>query len=103
MDISNVPIISITLATLAGGTVLTFVSGRWARWVALGTSILFLFEIALMFLGYQSWPGRSSSLVPQFGEYESYSWISLSWMQINYTVGIDGISLILILLTGFLQ
>ncbi len=103
MDLSTLPIIPITLGTLAAGTVLTFASGRWARWVALATSVVFLFEIGLMFLGYTSWPGRSSSLVPQFGEYQSYSWISLSWLQINFTVGIDGISLILVLLTGFLQ
>ncbi|MFZ0892711.1 MAG: NADH-quinone oxidoreductase subunit M [Thermoplasmata archaeon] len=97
------PILSFTLATLVLGTVLTFASGRSARYVALGTSILFLIEIAAMFLGFGSWAGRSATGVPLYNYTESYAWISLYWLHINYTVGIDGISLILILLTGFLQ
>src|SRR5580658_8851434 len=97
------PLISIILATLAVGTVATFFAGTKARWVALRTSVVFLLETALLFLGYSGWPGYSTSLVPGFSDTESYSWISLPWLHINYTVGVDGISLVLILLTAILQ
>ena len=97
----SLPIISITLATLLAGTVATFASGRAARYVALGTSVAFLGEIGWMFLGF-SWPGTVGG-VPQFWLSESYSWISLSWLQIDYAVGLDGISLVLTLLTGVLM
>lgn len=97
------PILSIILASLLAGTVLTFVAGRLARWVALGVSAMFLAEVAFLFLAYPGWPGYSSGLVPGFSESESYAWIHLSWMKINYTVGVDGISLALILLTAILQ
>src|SRR5487761_84977 len=97
----SLPLISIALATLLAGTVATFATGRYARYVALATSAAFLAEIGLMFVGF-SWPGTAQG-VPQFALSESYSWISLSWLQINYTVGLDGISLVLVLLTGFLM
>ena len=97
------PILSLTIATLLVGTVATFFAGSRARWVALATSLVFLGEIGALFLGYTGWPGYNSALVPGFAESESYAWIHLSWMQINYTVGVDGISLVLILLTGVLQ
>ncbi|MFI5417523.1 MAG: NuoM family protein [Candidatus Lutacidiplasmatales archaeon] len=98
------PIISITLGTLVIGTVLTFAGGERARWIALGTSVLFLLEVSAMLFGFSSWPGRSGPAnLPGFGESESYSWISVSWLQVNFSVGVDGISLVLILLTAFLQ
>ena len=94
------PVLSLTLATLAAGTVVTFVSGRWARWVALATSVAFLFEVSYLLTGFTQWPVAGGGL---FAYPESYSWISVGWLTINYTVGVDGISLILILLTAFLQ
>ncbi len=97
------PLISIVLVTLAAGTLLTFASGRRARWTALGTSALFLAEVALLFTNYSGWPGYNGALVPGFAEGESHAWIHLSWLQINYTVGVDGISLVLVLLTAILQ
>ncbi len=97
------PLISIVLATLLAGTVATFLSGRYARWVALAMSIVFVAEVAVLFLAYPGWPGYSASMIPGFAEGESYSWIDLSWMHINYTVGVDGISLIFVLLTAILQ
>jgi proton-translocating NADH-quinone oxidoreductase chain M len=96
------PILSAILATLLVGTVVTFAAGRFARWVALATSVLFLVEVALLFLNFPGWPGYSG-IVPQFADQESYAWIHLGWLQVNYTVGVDGISLILILLTAILQ
>ena len=98
------PLISIVLATLTLGTVATFVAGARARWVSLATSTVFLGEVGLMFLDYSGWPGYSGSpLVPGFAEQESHAWIHLPWLQVNYTVGVDGISLVLILLTAILQ
>ena len=98
-----VPLISVVLASLLVGTVATFLAGRMARWIALATSMVFLVEVALLFLNYPGWPGYSTSMVPGFAEGETYTWISLSWMHINYAVGVDGISLIFVLLTAILQ
>lgn len=98
-----IPLLSTIVATLAVGTVLTFVAGSRARWVALATTFAFLAEVGFLFLAYPGWPGYSSALVPGFADSESYSWISLAWMHVNYTVGVDGISLVLILLTAVLQ
>jgi NADH-quinone oxidoreductase subunit M len=103
MQAPPIGLISIVLATLLAGTVATFFSGARARWVALGTSAVFLAEVGLMFLAYSGWPGYNSALVPGFAESESHSWISISWMHVNYSVGVDGISLVLILLTAILQ
>jgi F420H2 dehydrogenase subunit M len=96
-------ILSALLLTLLAGTLLTFAAGRWARWVALATSVAFLLEVADLALSFTSWVGLGAGNVPLFNDAESYSWISLYWMHINYTVGIDGISLVLILLTAVLQ
>ena len=94
--------ITVTLLTLAVGTLATFGAGSRARWVALATSLAFLVEVSALLLGFSGAPGISSS-VPQYANGESYSWISIDWLKINYTVGVDGISLVLILLTAFLQ
>lgn len=97
------PLLSLVLASLAVGTVATFFAGSRARWVALATSIVFLAEVAVLFATYSGWPGYSSALVPGFSDSESYAWISIAWMHVNYSVGVDGISLVLILLTAILQ
>ncbi len=93
------PILSLLLLTLLSGTVATFVAGRFARWVALGTSILFLLEVSYLLGTF----GSASFGGGQFANTETYSWISVGWLTINYAVGIDGISLVLVLLTAFLQ
>ncbi len=97
------PLLSIILASLLVGTVGTFFAGAKARWVALATSIVFLAEVGLLLASYSGWPGYSGSLVPGFSDTETYTWISLAWMHVNYSVGVDGISLVLILLTAVLQ
>jgi proton-translocating NADH-quinone oxidoreductase chain M len=97
------PLLSIILVTLAFGTVGTFAAGTKSRWVALATSVVFLAEVGLLFMSYPGWPGYSGSLVPGFSDTETYTWISLAWMHVNYSVGVDGISLIFILLTAILQ
>ena len=97
------PLLSIVLATLVVGTVGTFLAGTRARWVALATSAVFLAEVGLLLASYSGWPGYSGALVPGFSETETYTWISLAWMHVDYSVGVDGISLIFILLTAILQ
>jgi proton-translocating NADH-quinone oxidoreductase chain M len=97
------PMLSAVLATLVLGTVITFVAGTRARWVALATSFAFLAEVAYLIAAYPGWPGYNGALVPGFADQESYAWIHLGWLQVNYTVGADGISLVLLLLTAILQ
>jgi len=87
--------LTLVLATLAAGTVATFVAGRWARWVALATSALFVAEVAYLLLAF---PGGST-----FAFGESDPWIAVGWLTVRYTVGADGLSLVLVLLTAILQ
>ncbi|HEY6237824.1 MAG TPA: NADH-quinone oxidoreductase subunit M [Thermoplasmata archaeon] len=94
-------LISLLLATLTLGTVATFLSGERARWVALATSVAFLGEVSSLLAGFPNVAGSTGS--PQFAAGESVPWISISWLHVNYTVGLDGISLVLVLLTAFLQ
>jgi proton-translocating NADH-quinone oxidoreductase chain M len=96
-------ILSFILATLVVGTVATFLAGTKARWVALATSVAFLLEVSELLATYTSWPGLGANGVPLYGASESYPWISLGWLHINFTIGVDGISLVMILLTAFLQ
>ncbi|MGI0052805.1 MAG: complex I subunit 4 family protein [Thermoplasmata archaeon] len=95
-------ILSIALLTLLAGTLLTFAAGRWARFVALGTSVAFLFEAAYMLSAF-SWPITHGAGVPLYAFSETAPWVHLSWLTINYSVGVDGISLPFVLLTAILQ
>jgi proton-translocating NADH-quinone oxidoreductase chain M len=97
------PVLSAVLATLLVGTVVTFAAGKYARWAALATSLAFVAEVAYLLAAYPGWPGYTNGLVPGFADQESYAWIHLGWLQVNYTIGVDGISLVLILLTAVLQ
>jgi proton-translocating NADH-quinone oxidoreductase chain M len=97
------PLLSFILATLAIGAVASFLAGRYARWVALGTSVVFLFESLILLAQYTAWPGTGTGGVDLFSFQESYVWISLPWLHIDYVVGADGISIVLVLLTAFLQ
>ncbi len=96
------PWISITLLSVVAGTALTFVSGRYARWTALATAIVFLGEVGLLFYAFSGW-STSGGILGGFAETETHAWIHVSWLSINYSVGIDGISLVLVLLTAILQ
>jgi proton-translocating NADH-quinone oxidoreductase chain M len=95
-------LISFILISLLLGTVATFLAGERARWVALATSVVFLVEVADLFRSF-TWAGLTPGYAEIFSNTETYSWISLPWLTINYAVGVDGISLVLILLTAFLQ
>ncbi len=94
------PILSVALATLLVGTVVTFAAGRFARYVAAAVSAAFLAEIAAMFLGFSA---PAFGVTTSFVESQTVPWISVSWLHVDYAVGLDGISLVLVLLTGILQ
>jgi proton-translocating NADH-quinone oxidoreductase chain M len=94
-------ILSDLLILLVAGTLLTFVSGRFARYVALGVSLAFLFVVAYL-LSQFSWPLFAGG-VPQFAYAETAPWVQLPWISIHYSVGVDGISLPFVLLTAILQ
>ena len=97
------PVLSAILLTLLAGTIVTFLAGRWGRYVALATSIAFLGEVFAVLANFGQWSWTSGPGGPQYFGLESYAWISVPWLQVNFTVGIDGIALVLVLLTAFLQ
>jgi proton-translocating NADH-quinone oxidoreductase chain M len=94
--------LSAILLTLLVGTLLTFGTGRWARYVALGSSVFFLFEVAYLLSAFQ-WPLLGATGVPGYSFSETAPWVGLPWLTINYSVGVDGISLPFVLLTAILQ
>src|SRR5271170_273694 len=96
-------LLSFILITLVVGTGVTFLAGRWARWAALLSSVVFLLEVAYLFHTFSWVAPPATASAPEFSNSESYAWIHLGWLTVNYTVGVDGISLVLILLTAFLQ
>ncbi len=98
----NVPILTGTLVLLLVGTLITFLSGRSARYVALVVSVLFLFETAAMIANF-SWPLFGANGAPQYAFAQTAPWVTLDWIRINYSVGVDGISLPFVLLTAILQ
>jgi NADH-quinone oxidoreductase subunit M len=56
-----------------------------------------------MISSFSGFPPLGPGGTPGFTESDSYTWISVFWLHVNFTVGVDGISLTLILLTAFLQ
>ncbi len=93
---TNFPILSLLLWLPLLGSLLCLVwrkSPNACRWLALGTTSLLL-VVSI---------GLAMSVDPVGGwlKYEDYRWIET--FGIRYTLGLDGISLLLILLTAFLQ
>ncbi|MFI5415616.1 MAG: hypothetical protein ACHQ16_08235, partial [Candidatus Lutacidiplasmatales archaeon] len=80
----TLPLLSLTLATLLVGTLLTFVARERARYIALATSVVFLLEVAALLGSYTVWPGPVNGS-PGYANVETHSWIHLSWLSINYT------------------
>lgn len=68
------------------------------RYIALGGSVL-VFGLSMV-IAYQLLGSESTGLVNQLAE--KYSWFSSSWIEVNYQLAIDGVSLVLICLTTFL-
>jgi NADH-quinone oxidoreductase subunit M len=90
------PLLSILIfAPLAVAAVAAVIrSERWLRWWTLaGTTAIALFSLQL-------WT-RFTVGTADFQLVEHAAWIP--WLKINYTVGIDGISLLLVLLTTILS
>uniref|UniRef100_UPI0025EA5214 proton-conducting transporter transmembrane domain-containing protein n=1 Tax=Sphingomonas sp. TaxID=28214 RepID=UPI0025EA5214 len=91
---NSVPLLSLMIAIpLVGGMACLFVSATSARWVALLATLLDLILGILMWTAYV--PGGPQW---QFVEHVSLAGNSLSW-----ALGIDGIALMLIMLSVFLM
>ena len=92
--VSGLPILSLLIAIpLIAAIVALFVSAPAARWIALGATLLDLVLGILMWRAYV--PGGPQW---QFVEHVSLAGNSLSW-----ALGIDGIALMLIMLSVFLM
>ena len=86
----------ITFLPLVGTAgILLFGRGRQARWIALATTLATLAAMAPLCSGFDK---TKSGL--QF--VDSVAWISMGNLQINYQLGVDGISLPFIILSGLL-
>jgi NADH-quinone oxidoreductase subunit M len=106
----HIPVISIIILLPLIGAACTFLLGRYekyAKYVALGFSLAALVLTALLTLQFAVEPSSSATGFHEgngffdFQYYESYAWIES--LGINYTVGLDGISLPLFLLTALLS
>lgn len=106
----GIPIISIIILMPLIGAVVTFLLGKreqYAKYVALGFSLVSLILSVLVTLAYAIEPGATSTGYHDgngffnYQFYESYSWIES--LGVNYIVGLDGISLPLFLLTTLLS
>jgi NADH-quinone oxidoreductase subunit M len=93
------PLTLITFFPLAGVLVLLFINSERKtalRWTALVTSLL-TFGLALWVLAQFNASDPNLQLVAK------YSWIQVAGWTINYFMGIDGLSILLVLLTAFLS
>ena len=92
------PLTLLTFFPLIGVLVLLFIPSdrkNTLRWVALGTSLV-VFGLSLWVLSQFTASDVNLQLVAQ------YDWITVAGWNIQYYLGIDGLSILLVLLTGFL-
>jgi len=92
------PLTLLTFFPLLGVLVLLFIPSdrkNILRWVALGTSLI-VFALSLWVLRQFTASDVNLQLVAQ------YNWITVAGWNIQYYLGIDGLSILLVLLTGFL-
>ena len=92
------PLTLLTFFPLVGVLVLLFISGEnksTIRWTALGTSLV-TFVVSLWVLAQFDASNVDLQLKAQ------YDWITVSEWNIQYYLGIDGLSILLVLLTAFL-
>ncbi|MHC4662919.1 MAG: complex I subunit 4 family protein [Planctomycetota bacterium] len=88
----------ITFLPLVGALVLLFLpreEKNIARWVAL------IFAVATFLISLKLWFGFTEGTA-DFQFVEKYDWISFGKWKIQYILGVDGISLLIVLLTTFL-
>jgi NADH-quinone oxidoreductase subunit M len=98
----HVPLLSIIIfLPLAGGLLALATGSRWpllCRWISLTTTVLELSLVsALLFLGLQSQAGPTGIWLLA----EDYPWITS--LGVRYSLGLDGLSLLLLLLTAFIN
>ena len=92
------PLTLLTFFPLLGILVLLFIPSdnkSLLRWVALGTSLV-TFAISLWVLGMFDASNPDLQLLAQ------YDWIQVAGWNIQYYLGVDGLSILLVLLTAFL-
>lgn len=92
------PLTLLTFLPLAGILVLFFIPSsakNTLRWVALGTSLV-VFAVSMWVLGMFDASNPDLQLVAQ------YDWITVAGWNIQYYLGVDGLSILLVLLTAFL-
>jgi NADH-quinone oxidoreductase subunit M len=92
------PLSLVTFFPLVGVLVLLLLPGEnknLLRWTALVTSLV-TFGISLWILGMFNASNPDLQLVAQ------YSWIQVAGWNIQYHMGVDGLSILLVLLTAFL-
>jgi NADH-quinone oxidoreductase subunit M len=92
------PLTLLTFFPLLGVLVLFFIPSdrkNMLRWVALGTSLV-VFALSLWVLGMFRASNPDLQLVAQ------YDWIQVAGWNIQYYMGVDGLSILLVLLTAFL-
>ena len=96
-DVSHLSWLTALLALPLAGALLCLLSARRpkaSRWIALAATLgVLAIAVGLFFC--------SSQPANRWLMYEDHSWIP--WMGIRYTLGLDGISLLLVLLTALLQ
>jgi NADH-quinone oxidoreductase subunit M len=97
MDFIFAPLNLVTFFPLVGVVVLLFLKNRadLARWVALGTSLI-TFAISIWVLG------MFNASDPNLQMVIDAEWIQVAGWNIHYALGIDGLSILLVLLTTFL-
>ncbi len=92
------PLTLLTFLPLVGILILFFIPSsakNTLRWVALGTSLV-VFALSLWVLGMFDASNPDLQLVAQ------YDWIQVAGWNIQYYMGVDGLSILLVLLTAFL-
>ena len=92
------PLTLLTFFPLVGVLVLLFIPGDRKpalRWTALGASLV-TFAISLWVLGQFDASNVNLQLVAR------YDWITVAGWNIQYSLGLDGLSILLVLLTAFL-
>ncbi|MCH7480422.1 MAG: NADH-quinone oxidoreductase subunit M [Chloroflexi bacterium] len=97
MDFILEPLNLLTFSPLVGVLILLFVKERKhiARWVALVTSLL-TFGISMWVLG------QFNAADPNLQMLIKADWITVAGWNIKYAMGVDGLSILLVLLTTFL-
>jgi NADH-quinone oxidoreductase subunit M len=106
MNFLLAPLNLVTFFPLLGVLVLLFLKPEWKtaiRWTALVTSLI-TFGISLWVLSMfvQAETQRQSTFAGNLQLAVQYSWIQVAGWNIQYSLGVDGLSILLLLLTTFL-